>query len=224
MSLLQGLARLVMRAARDVDGRVLRALHDLWRTSFMSGRTPARSGGIASGGVASGWPVATPLPARTDVEQSRLRRKSSAGMHTIPRPDHRDLTRADVELIWLKRNNCVVSAIHNFAALRFIRLPVHGAAGWEIETPLRDVVNVVGANEGLSKLQRTQVYNAVLIACVTLPLGMALPSPFGIVDELDQIIADAPEITAAVQAVWSIVDDPELWTAVGRRRTQLAAV
>lgn len=103
-------------------------------------------------------------------------------------------------------------------------MPTHGAAGWEIEMPLRAVVNAVGADEGLSKFQRVQVYDAVLIALVTLPLGMALPNPFGIVDELDRIIDAAPQISAAVLRVWSTVDDPMFWVAVEERNAQRTAV
>ena len=46
---------------------------------------------------------------------------------------------------------------------------------------------------------------------------MGLPSPFGIHDELDQIVAGSPEISEAVLQVWSTVDDREFWTAVAKR-------
>lgn len=219
MNLLQDFEQLVLRAACDVGGRLPRAFHELWRLWPMSSRT-----GTLGSAIASSRQVFSTVPRRTVVEQSRSPQGNSRGMHADLQPDHRNLTRGDVELIWQMRRADVISALRNFAAVRFIRMPVHGAVGWEIETPFRDVVNVVGARQDLSKRQRAQVYYAVLIAFVTLPLGMSFPSPFGIVEELDQIIDDAPEIRAAVQEVWSTVDDQTFWMAVGRRHMQLAAV
>lgn len=219
MNLLGNFQQLVLRAACDIGGRLPRALHDLRRMWPLSGRT-----GTLGGAIAYSRQVFPTTPRRTVVEQSRLPRGSSAGTHPDLQPDHRNLTRGDVELIWQLRREDVVSALRNFASVRFIRMPVHGAVGWEIEAPFRDVVNVVGARADFSKRQRAQVYYAVLIAFVTLPLGMSLPSPFGIVEELDQIIDDAPEIRAAVQEVWCTVDDEAFWVAVGRRHMQLAAV
>lgn len=216
MNLLDDFEHLVLRAACDVGGRLPRAFHELWRLWPMSSRT-----GTLGRAIASSRQAFSTVPRRTVVEQPQ---GSSGGMHADLQRDHRNLTSGDVELIWHMRRADVISALRNFAAVRFIRMPVHGAVGWEIETPFRDVVNVVGARHDLSKRQRAQVYYAVLIAFVTLPLGMSFPSPFGIVEELDQIIEDAPEIRAAVQEVWSTVDDQTFWMAVGRRHMQLAAV
>jgi hypothetical protein len=132
--------------------------------------------------------------------------------------DNRDLSKADVEVIWRARRIRVISAVRNFVALRFIPLHVegHGTDG-VVEEPFRDVVNLVGSRADLSTSQRIQVYDAALIALAGLPLGMDLPSPFGILDELDQIVAGSPEISEAVQQVWTMVDDREFWTAVARR-------
>ena len=211
MSLLEGLERLITRAACDLDARAIRALRRLWPTSLVSIRTPA-GGGV----IAARQPLAPAVRPRAATGPS--------WQGVVKQSDHRSLTRIDVEMLWRERNRCVVAAICNFAAVRFIRLPQHGPWGWEIETPIRDVVNAVGSDENLSKHRRMRVYNAVMIAFVKLPLGMELPSPFGIVDELDRIVGDDPRIGTAVQKVWSIVDDPAFWSAVGTSRTPLVAV
>jgi hypothetical protein len=211
MSLLEGLERLITRAACDLDARAMRALRRLWRASLVSIRTPA--GGSA---------LAARRPSPPTVRPRAAAGQSWRGV--VKQSDHRNLTRIDVDRLWRGRNRCVVAAICNFAAVRFIRLPRLGPWGWEIETPIRDVVNAVGVDENLSKNRRMQVYNAVMIAFVKLPLGMELPSPFGIVDELDRIVGDDPQIRTAVQRVWSIVDDPVFWSAVGTSRAPLVAV
>lgn len=115
--------------------------------------------------------------------------------------------------MWRRRRDRVVPAFRNFAALRFVRLPVDGSVDGVIDGSLRHVVNTVGRRADLSMPQRTKVYEAALIAVGGLPLGMALPSPFGILDELDQIVAAAPEVSAALLEVWTIIDDREFWSS-----------
>lgn len=147
---------------------------------------------------------------------SRLEDFAPDGMRIVAERDHRDLTSADVGTCWQRRKGRVVLAFHNFAALRFIRLPSEGRVDRVIEASLRDVVNAVGRKRDLSKTQRAQVYDAALVAFVGLPLGMALPNPFGILDEFDRIAGGDPEISAAVLEVWSIVDDRQFWVTVGK--------
>jgi hypothetical protein len=141
-------------------------------------------------------------------------------------PEHADahLSRADVDLLWRMRASRVTPALRNFAALRFIHLPLHRGVDQVIEEPLRGVVNAVGRREGLTKAQRMQVYDAALIAIVGLPLGMALPSPFGILDELDHIVDGNPAISAAVLEVWNLIDDRNFWKAVGEGLGKPSAV
>jgi hypothetical protein len=136
----------------------------------------------------------------------------------VPEHDDAHLSRADVDLLWRMRASRVTSALRNFAALRFIRLPLHRGVDQVIEAPLRGVVNAVGRKQRLTKVQRMQVYDAALIAIVGLPLGMALPSPFGILDELDHIVDGNPAISAAVLEVWNLIDDRNFWSAVGSLR------
>lgn len=219
MNWLEDLERLVMRIACDIDGHLLSALRRLRRMSGMSVRTRGR--GVAFRPRPA---MSVPVPARGAAERPRFRHDRAAGAGAASRPDDQHLTSADVQFTWLKWNHGVIAALRNFAALRFLPMPTHGAAGWEIETPLREVVNTVGAEARLSKFERTQVYEAVLLAFVTLPLGMALPNPFGIVQEIDRIIADAPQISSAVLKVWVTVDDPMFWMAVAERHAQPAAV
>lgn len=218
MNWLEDLERLVIRIACDIDGHLSSAFRSL-RMSGMSVRTRDRGGALRSRPS-----VSMPVPARAAVERSRFRHNGAVGVGTVPQRDDQHLTTADIQFTWLKWNHGVIAALRNFAALRFLPMPIHSAAGWEIETPLREVVNAVGAEERLSKFERAQVYDAVLIAFVTLPLGMALPNPFGIVHEIDRIIADAPQIGTAVLKVWVTVDDPMFWMAVAERHAQPAAV
>jgi hypothetical protein len=145
-------------------------------------------------------------------------------MSGVPEHDDAHLTRADVDLIWWMRASRVVPALRNFAALRFIRLPLNRGVGRVIEEPLRGVVNAVGRKEGLTRTQRRQVYDATLIAVVGLPLGMALPSPFGILHELDHIVDSAPEIRPAVLEVWNLIDDRDFWSVVGESIRRSGAV
>jgi hypothetical protein len=145
-------------------------------------------------------------------------------MSGVPEHDGAHLTRADVDLRWRMRASRVVPALRNFAALRFIRLPLNRGVDRVIEAPLRDVVNAVGRKDGLTKAQRAQVYDAALIAIVGLPLGMALPSPFGILDELDRIVDSDPDVSAAVLEVWNLIDDRNFWSAVGERLRKPSAV
>lgn len=137
-----------------------------------------------------------------------------------PRPfdaGDQELLRADVEVLWSRQRRRVVSAFRNFAALRFIRLPVDSAAERVIEKPLRDLVNDVGRRRGLDVAQRRIIYGCALLALGRLPLGMALPSPFGIIDEVDGVVACAPELASAIQEVWATVDDPQFWMTVSRQ-------
>ena len=145
-------------------------------------------------------------------------------MSGVPEHDQAHLSRADVDLLWRMRASRVVPALRNFAALRFIRLPLNRGADQVIEAPLRGVVNAVGRKQGLTKVQRMRVYDAALIAIVGLPLGMALPSPFGILDELDLIVDSDPGITAAVLEVWNLVDDRDFWSTVGESLNRSSAV
>src|ERR671919_458089 len=62
-------------------------------------------------------------------------------MSDMPEHDGDHLSRADVDLIWRMRASRVVPALRNFAALRFIRLPLNRGVDRVIEEPLRGVVN-----------------------------------------------------------------------------------
>lgn len=137
--------------------------------------------------------------------------------------DESHLYRADVDLLWRRRARRVVPAVRNFAALRFIRLPFDRGVDLVIEEPLRGLVNAVGRKGGLSTSQRKQVYDAALIAIVGLPLGMGLPSPLGILDELDRIVDGSPDISDAVLEIWNLVDDRDYWSAVGKGLEQSGA-
>ena len=138
------------------------------------------------------------------------------GVSGMPEHDQFHLSRADVDMLWRRRARRVVPAVRNFAALRFIRLPFGLGVDQVIEEPLRSVVNAIGRRQGLSRPQRTRVYDAALIAIVGLPLGMGLPSPFGILEELDRIVDGSPEISGAVLEVWNLIDDQDFWSAVGK--------
>src|SRR5690606_7172571 len=96
----------------------------------------------------------------------------------------------------------------NFAAARFIRVPAGAGLERMAEARLRAAVNDVGARRGLPKADRLRVYEAAVIAFARLPLGMSLPSPLGILREVDTIVDGAPELADAVLAVWGIIDDP----------------
>lgn len=135
----------------------------------------------------------------------------------------RDLVRADVELLWWSHRSSVVSAVRNFAAQRFIRLPVGTYPERVVEKPLRDLVNEVGRQRALTTPQRRRVYIATLLAVGELPLGMGLASPFDLVDELDRIVGGAPRVADAVQQMWTTVDDPRFWIRVARRGLYLPA-
>lgn len=132
-------------------------------------------------------------------------------------PDVRRLVRSDVEELWQGQRPQVVAAFRNFTALRFIRLPVDSAAERVIEKPLRDVVNDVCDRMALPVAQRRVVYTGVLLALGGLPLGMGLSSPFGLIDDLDGLVAGRPADAAAVQEIWEIVDDADFWISIGRR-------
>lgn len=201
MSLLDGLVRLVMRT-RDcgAPGALLLAAGSDGPCGATSAVPPGRSS-------------AAPRPPAT------ADRWDGALHH-----DACELRRSDVDALWQKQRHAVVSAFRNFSALRFLQLPLDGTALLVIEKPLRDVVNAVGRADALSRRQRRRVYDAVLTACAGLPLGMALPSPFGILHDIDRIIATEPELRDAVLNVWTTVDDPDFWMGVSRRFGQAAAV
>jgi hypothetical protein len=142
----------------------------------------------------------------------------------MPEHDEFHLSRADVDMLWRRRARRVVPAIRNFAALRFIRLPFECGVDRVIEEPLRSVVNAISRKDDLSTAQRMRVYDAALIAIVGLPLGMGLPSPFGILDELDRIVDGSSEISNAVLEVWNLIDDRDFWSAVGKSLRRSSAV
>lgn len=134
----------------------------------------------------------------------------------------RDLVRSDVELLWWSNRDQVVYAVRNFAAQRFIRLPVDSVAEKVVEMPVRDAVNGICRARALPVGQRQHVYRAALIALSGLPLGMGLASPFGILHDLDQIIEDAPLLADAVQQTWTTLDDPAFWMQVATRSLYMA--
>ena len=200
-----GLVRTVMRLACDVDRRLRRVLDGAWLVPGRD-RPPRCIQARAYARV-----TAVRVPAQHEVD---TRRRQVAAAATAVRVDHRVLSRDDVEALWRRHRQGVLLAFQNFAALRCIPIPIASDGAWEIEESLRDVINTIGAYEGLAKLDRLRVYHALMIAFVTLPLGMALPSPFGLVDELDHVTGDAPRMRAAVQWAWSVVDDPTFWKAL----------
>lgn len=139
------------------------------------------------------------------------------GVNDIASATVRDLVRSDVELLWWIHRDHVVYAVRNFAAQWFVRLPVDSVAERVIEKPVRDSVNSIGRARVLPVTHRQRVYQAALVALGGLPLGMGLASPFGILEDLDQIVGHTPGVADAVQQTWATLDDPRFWLQVSRR-------